>query len=106
MEDNIKGDRLSLVKFGTEPYPNDVLLNFQNVYTSEKMMVAISKKEFYMPSVTHSHSDYEFYFPFVEGQPHIFGSKTIVLNKNRVVHINPFVAHGFARKFQVFPPWT
>ncbi len=102
MEDNIKGDRLSLVQFGTEPYPNDVLLNFQNVYTSEKMMVVISKKEFYMPSGTHSHSDYEFYFPFVEGQPHIFGSKTIVLNKNRVVPINPFLAHGLAREVPRF----
>ena len=102
MKDNIKGDRLSLVQFGTEPYPNDVLLNFQNVYTSEKMMIVISKKEFYMPSGTHFHSDYEFYFPFVEGQPHIFGSKTIVLNKNRVVPINPFLAHGLAREVPRF----
>ena len=69
MEDNIKGDRLSLVQFGTEPYPNDVLLNFQNVYTSATMMVVISKKEFYMPSGTHFHSDYEIYYHFSDGQP-------------------------------------
>lgn len=98
----MQSENLSLVPNGIEPYPPSVLMNLQHVHVNENMLIAHSKTEFFMPAGTHSHSEYEFYFPQFAGQPHIFNNKTIVLNKNRVVPINPYVIHGLEKEVPKF----
>lgn len=78
------------------------MLNLHNVYVNENMLVALPKKEFHMPAGTHTHSAYEFYIPLVQGATHIFGSKSLVLNRKRVVPINPFLEHGLAQEVPRF----